>query len=98
MVQDHISKISSRIDYLNSKKTVLGSTDMNAGDITVILNQFFPIWDKLSPDEQNKILDKLFEQIFWDGESERLDFHYSPLGLQLLQNQNKEIHENITHH
>jgi len=98
MVQDHISKISSRIDYLNSKKIVLGSTDMNAGDITVILNQFFPIWDKLSPDEQNKILDKLFEQIFWDGESERLDFHYSPLGLQLLQNQNKEIHENITHH
>ncbi len=89
--QEHIGRVTSRMEYLQSKKTVLESSDLNAGDITVILNKFFPIWDKLTSDEQNRILDKLFDEIFWDGDSESLDFHYSPLGIQLLQNQGVTI-------
>jgi len=91
-IQNQISTVTNRLEYLNSKKTVLESSDLNAGDITVILNKFFPIWNKLTTDEQNKILDKLFEQIFWDSQTQSLDFNYSPLGIQLLQN--KRVFDN----
>ncbi len=83
---EQLGKVSNRINYLEKKKNILSISDLNAGDITVTLNKFFPIWDTLSLNEQNRIMDKLFHQILWDGNSENLDFHYSPLGLKLLQN------------
>jgi len=45
--------------------------------------------------EQNIIMDKLFEQIFWDGKLKKVDFHYSPLGLKLLQNQTVDEYDHI---
>ena len=86
-LQEHIKKITNRLDYLRKKKNTLKSSNFNAGEIKEILCQFFPIWDKLTTDEQCKVLQKLFERITWDSESESIDFHYSPLGTQLLQNE-----------
>jgi len=85
-IMEHIRKSSHRLEFLQSKKIALESSNLNAGDITVILNKFFPIWDQLKIDEQNAVLDKLFEQIFWDSDAESIDFNFSPMGIQLLQN------------
>jgi hypothetical protein len=86
-IKEQIEKVTFRIHYLERKKTILTNSELNAGDITVALNKFFPVWDTLTLNEKNRIMDKLFDQILWDGNSESLDFHYSPLGLTLLQNQ-----------
>ncbi|MFQ6611452.1 MAG: hypothetical protein ACE5D7_11755 [Fidelibacterota bacterium] len=88
-----LEKVSERIKYLEKKKNILSITNLNAGDITVTLNKFFPIWDTLTINEQNRIMDKIFERILWDGNSESVDFHYSPLGLKLLQNQKVEEYD-----
>ena len=93
---EQLEKVTNRIKYLETKRNILMNTDLNAGDITVSLNKFFPIWDTLTLIEQNRILDKLFDQILWDGNSENLDFHYSPLGIKLLENQKIDNHDPIT--
>lgn len=82
-----LEKVSERIHYLEKKKNILFNANINAGDITITLNKFFPIWDTLTINEQNRIMDKIFDHILWDGSSESLDFHYSPLGFKLLENQ-----------
>jgi len=92
---EQLEKVTNRIKYLETKRNILMNTDLNAGDITVTLNKFFPIWDTLTLNEQNRILDKLFDQILWDGNSENLDFHYSPLGIRLLQNQKADEYDHI---
>jgi len=84
--QEQIHTIVNRLEYLKSKRQVLESTHINEGNISATISQFFPAWDKLVTKEQNKILDKLFEQILWSSESKSIDFHYSTLGIQLLQN------------
>ncbi len=84
---EQLEKVSDRIQYLEKKKNILSDTYLNAGDITITLNKFFPVWDTLTINEQNRIMDKLFKQILWDGNSESLDFHYSPLGIKLLENE-----------
>ena len=93
--KEQIEKVTERIHYLEKKKNILTSSRLNAGDITVTLNKFFPIWDTITINEQNRIMDKLFKEIFWDGKTEKLDFHYSPLGLKLLQNQKANEHDHI---
>ena len=90
---EHIEKVSSRINFLETKRNILNNTNLNAGEVTVTLNKFFPIWDTLSLSEQNRILDKLFDRILWDGKSENLDFHYSPIGIKLLEKQTTEKHD-----
>jgi site-specific DNA recombinase len=84
--QEQIHIIVNRLDYLKSKKEILESANINEGNISATISQFFPAWDKLTSDEQNKILDKLFEQIIWSSETKCIDFHYSTLGIQQLQN------------
>ena len=93
---EQLEKVTHRIKHLKTKRNILMNTDLNAGDITVTLNKFFPIWDTLTLNEQNRILDKLFDQILWDGKSEKLDFHYSPLGIKLLENQKIDNYDPIT--
>lgn len=93
---EQLEKVSNRIKYLETKRNILNNTNLNAGEVTVTLNKFFPIWDTLTLNEQNRILDKLFEQILWDGKSENLDFHYSPLGIKLLENKQDIKHDHIT--
>ena len=93
---EQLEKVINRIKYLETKRNILMNTDLNAGEITVTLNKFFPIWDTLTLNEQNRILDKLFNQIIWDGKSENLDFHYSPLGIKLLENEQEDNHDPIT--
>jgi len=88
-------KARERIHYLKQKRLILSNDDLNAGDITVILNQFFPVWDTLTLNEQNNIMDRLFEQILWDGRGEKLDFHYSPVGITLLHNQPMTAYDTI---
>ena len=83
-IADNIEAVSKQLRRLESQRAALDSTEMNAGEITVILNQFFPIWDKLTVKEQFEIMDHIFEQIFWDGKQKSMDFQYSPLGLKLL--------------
>ncbi|MBC8213592.1 MAG: recombinase family protein [Candidatus Marinimicrobia bacterium] len=93
---EQLEKVTNRIKYLETKRNILMNTDLNAGEVTVTLNKFFPIWDTLTLNEQNRILDKLFNQIIWDGKSENLDFHYSPLGIKLLENEQEDNHDPIT--
>lgn len=95
-IQEQITTITNRLHYITSKKKILETSNLNAGDITVILSKFFPIWDNLTTDEQNAVLDKLFEQIFWNSDAESLDFNFSPLGIQLLQNKKVKEYENHT--
>jgi len=85
-VQNAISSVSKKLKALEQQKTSIDSTDMNAGEISIVLTQFYGIWDKLSVKEQHKIIDHIFEQIFWDGKKKTMDFEYSPLGLKLLYN------------
>lgn len=91
-----LENVSERIQFLEKKKNILLNTNVNAGEITVTLNKFFPVWDTLSLNEKNRIMDKLFDQILWDGNSESLDFHYNTLGLKLLQNQKVEEYDHNT--
>ena len=93
---EQLEKVTNRIKYLETKRNILMNTDLNAGEVTVTLNKFFPIWDTLTLNEQNRILDKLFNQIIWDGKSDNLDFHYSPLGIKLLENEQEDNHDPIT--
>jgi hypothetical protein len=83
-IANNIEAVSKQLRRLESQRAALDSTEMNAGEITVILNQFFPVWDKLTVKEQFEIMDHIFEQIFWDGKQKSMDFQYSPLGLKLL--------------
>lgn len=96
--KEQLEKVSQRIKYLEKKKNILLNANINAGDITITLNKFFPIWDTLTINEQNRIMDKLFDHILWDGNSESLDFHYSPLGFKLLENQKVEKNDHNTVH
>lgn len=92
---EQLEKVTNRIKYLETKRNILLNTNLNAGDVTVTLNKFFPIWDTLTLNEQNRILDILFDQILWDGKSENLDFHYSPLGIKLLENKQDVKHDHF---
>ena len=77
--------IATKIAELETDEHRLRDAQIDAADLSEVLELFDPIWDVLYPLEQSRIIELLIERVDYDGST--LGIEFSPTGIQLLSNE-----------
>lgn len=60
--------------------------ELNSKEVSTVLTKFMPIWDSLTQQRKERVLNLIFDKITWRSDEESLDFIFNPIGISLLKN------------
>ncbi len=86
LIKDQIERYQTQINEIDYKISSLKNLEVNSKEISSVLTKFMPIWDSLTQDRKERVINLIFEKITWRSDEESLDFIFNPIGISLLKN------------
>ena len=86
LLKDQIERYQTQINEIDYKISSLKNLEVNSKEISTVLTKFMPIWDSLTYDRKERVINLIFEKITWRSDEESLDFIFNPIGISLLKN------------
>ncbi len=86
LIRDQIERYQTQINEIDYKISSLKNLEVNSKVISSVLTKFMPIWDSLTQDRKERVINLIFEKITWRSDEESLDFIFNPIGISLLKN------------
>jgi len=86
LVKDQIERYQTQINEIDYKIASLKNLEVNSKEVSTVLTKFMPIWDSLTQDRKERVINLIFEKITWRSDEESLDFIFNPMGISLLKN------------
>jgi site-specific DNA recombinase len=83
-VQEQIRQAESRLCRVKEEMGALRRRRLDESDLALALSAFDPVWGTLTPREQTRIVQRLVEQIDYDGSKGLVKITFQPTGLQTL--------------
>jgi site-specific DNA recombinase len=84
--KDHIERLKTQINEISYKISSLNNLEVNAKEVSTVLTKFMPIWDSLTQQRKERVLNLIFDKVTWRSDEESLDFVFNPIGISLLKN------------
>ena len=60
---------------------------IDRGEVSAALANFDPLWEQLSPKEQERVIQLLVQRIDYDGKAETISITFHPSGIRVLANE-----------
>lgn len=83
-LQERIRLAERRAIEVQEELVALGRTRVDEGEAARALSLFDPVWERLSPREQGRLLELLLERVDYDGDKHSVSVTFQPGGLRSL--------------
>ena len=83
-LQDRIGTAEQRLTEIREELILLERERLNENEAERMLALFDPVWDTLSPREQQRVVQLLVEQVSYNGEEGTVSVTFHPTGIKAL--------------
>jgi len=89
-LQDRSQKLECRLAEIQKEMTGMGQTAVDRREIEEALTNFDPLWQQLSPREQEHLVKALVERVSYDGRNGNVTVGFRSVGIKQMCRQAKE--------
>jgi len=81
---DAIRALEERLAAVQAEREALGTRGIDAAELREALRAFDPVWDRLTTQEQARVVQLLVERIDYDGAAGKVAITFRPTGVRTL--------------